>query len=473
MLVEQVMTSPVTTVTRNTPVGEAWALLQDGRFRHLPVVEDRTVVGIVSDRDLQLAIARAGGDTDAAPSIEAIMWRGVATTTPSTPVADACRLMAEEKVGALPVLDAGALVGIVSESDLLNALGRLMATADPSPRVPERTLESGGLDATAGTEGHAIRKTIVVALDGSELAEDAVPYAAEIARVMGARLILLHVRSDDPKVAAIDAVIELDELADRLRSAGVAAEERVYLAEYESAGMGICDFARELRPDLLVMSTHGRGELGRWLHGSVAQEVLRQGSTPVLLIPPDAVRFRAGDGTFRVLLPLDGSEFAERAIGRAADLIDTLGAELTLLSVVDDTATTENDQEALPYVVIGAGTGQETHGRLQVGPPSSMELATRYLKGVAVSLESPGKSIETVVRIGDPARTIAEVARERRAGMILMATHARTGLARIVLGSIARDVLERARVPLLLVRPDEMALQPATTPSGRVGAAGA
>src|SRR5688572_22486099 len=104
MLVEQIMTSPVTTVTPRTPVGEAWTVLQDGRFRHLPVVEDGKVIGMVSDRDLQLAIARAGGDTDAAPLIEAIMWRGVAMTTASTPVADACRLLAEEKVGALPVL---------------------------------------------------------------------------------------------------------------------------------------------------------------------------------------------------------------------------------------------------------------------------------------------------------------------------------------------------------------------------------
>jgi acetoin utilization protein AcuB len=135
MLVDQVMTREVVTVTEDAPVGRAWKLLQEGRFRHLPVVAGDELVGMVSDRDLQLAIARVDGETAAAGTVGAIMWRGVATTTPETPVEEASRLMLEYKIGALPVMEDERLVGIVTESDLFRMLTGMLGTGEPSTRL--------------------------------------------------------------------------------------------------------------------------------------------------------------------------------------------------------------------------------------------------------------------------------------------------------------------------------------------------
>ena len=135
MFVEQVMTSPATTVEPITRIGEAWSLMQEGRFRHLPVVEDGVLVGMVSDRDLQLAIARARARMAFTPTIGQIMWRGVVTAAPATPAEEAARLLLEHKIGALPVLDGERLVGIVTESDLFRMLTRLLGVTEPSTRL--------------------------------------------------------------------------------------------------------------------------------------------------------------------------------------------------------------------------------------------------------------------------------------------------------------------------------------------------
>jgi acetoin utilization protein AcuB len=133
MLVEQVMTSPVTTVESAHPIAHADDLLHEGRFRHLPVVKDGVLVGIVSDRDVTLS--RRTGGVRALLTVESIMRRPVVTVEPDAPIEEASRLMLEHAAGALPVLDDGRLVGIVSESDLFRMLTRLLGVTGPSTRL--------------------------------------------------------------------------------------------------------------------------------------------------------------------------------------------------------------------------------------------------------------------------------------------------------------------------------------------------
>jgi acetoin utilization protein AcuB len=134
MFVEQIMSSPVTTIESRARMAEAWALLQKERFRHLPVVEDGALVGIVSDRDVQVERAR-GWCKRTSPEIESIMRPGVVTARPEMPVEEASRLMLEHKVGALPVLDGERLVGIVSQSDLFRMVLRVLGVMEPSSRL--------------------------------------------------------------------------------------------------------------------------------------------------------------------------------------------------------------------------------------------------------------------------------------------------------------------------------------------------
>jgi nucleotide-binding universal stress UspA family protein len=139
--------------------------------------------------------------------------------------------------------------------------------------------------------------TILVPLDGSALAELALPRAIELARVSGATLLLLRaamahtVPGLDSAEAQIRVVEEaegyLASTAARLRSAGVATVETA--TWYGAAAFAIVEAARLRKVDMIVMTTHGRSGLPRLVFGSVAESVLRSTATPLLLVrPPEA-----------------------------------------------------------------------------------------------------------------------------------------------------------------------------------------
>jgi len=137
MFVEQVMTAPAVTIAPESSIGHAWTLLQEGKFRHLPVVRVGRLVGMVSDRDLRVASALSSE-----PLIGTIARTDVVSVQPGTPIEEAAGLMLHYKVGALPVLRDGWLVGIVTESDIFRMLTRVMGVLEPSTRLQ---LELGDL----------------------------------------------------------------------------------------------------------------------------------------------------------------------------------------------------------------------------------------------------------------------------------------------------------------------------------------
>lgn len=137
------MQAAVITVQPRATVQEAIALARARGVRHLPVVEDGQLVGIVSDRDLKRALVPeaaasrlAGlGDLAARLTVTDIMTRSVTTIGPTFAVEDAARVMLRERISALPVLDGGRLVGIVTETDLLALLVRALGATEPSSRL--------------------------------------------------------------------------------------------------------------------------------------------------------------------------------------------------------------------------------------------------------------------------------------------------------------------------------------------------
>jgi nucleotide-binding universal stress UspA family protein len=284
--------------------------------------------------------------------------------------------------------------------------------------------------------------TILVPLDGSALAERALPYAAALARAAGDGLRLVRACPGiSPAYLSSGAAVRLaeaarereqraaaDEMAaavERLGAAGVRAEAAVrhdapadaILAEAEASGAG-----------LTIMSTHGRGGASRLLHGSVADEVLRRAALPVLMVPPTARPWPA-DGPSRVLVALDGSALAEAGLAAAERLARPFGAELLLLRVVDPPGGIGEN------AFVGQGLGG----------------ARRYLDRLRRRIRAGGLAIRTERRVGPAAATIAAAARERGADAIALGTRGRGGLTRLVLGSTAEAVLRRASVPLLLV----------------------
>jgi acetoin utilization protein AcuB len=130
--IEQLMKTAVHTVKPHDSVAHARAILEEHRFNQLPVVVNRKLVGIVTDRDLRDApaavevAAQSAGAARNAPApgeipVEAVMTTNVLTLAPADSVADAARLMRRERIGAVPIVDRGALVGIIARSDILDA----------------------------------------------------------------------------------------------------------------------------------------------------------------------------------------------------------------------------------------------------------------------------------------------------------------------------------------------------------------
>ena len=146
MLVEDVMQAAVITITPNTSLPEAMRLVRHRGIRHLPVVEDDRLVGIVSDRDLKQAMASPATALEShelrylldAVTVEEIMTRAVVTVGRMFPVEEAARLMVTEKISALPVTERGKLIGIVTETDVLELFVKGMGAGQPSSRIDVR-----------------------------------------------------------------------------------------------------------------------------------------------------------------------------------------------------------------------------------------------------------------------------------------------------------------------------------------------
>lgn len=158
LLVKDSMTCEVVTLTPETTAGEALALCREKKIRHLPVVEDGRLAGMVSDRDLRSATP-AFGDAARAEALNRIvvadvMSREVFTAAPEDPIEQAANTMREKRIGCLPVVEHDELVGIVTSSDVMEALTYLVGAHEPGSRmeisVPDRP---GTLAGAAGIFG--------------------------------------------------------------------------------------------------------------------------------------------------------------------------------------------------------------------------------------------------------------------------------------------------------------------------------
>lgn len=147
----------------------------------------------------------------------------------------------------------------------------------------------------------------------------------------------------------------------------------------------------------------------------------------------------------KILLPLDGSEFAAEALPHAEEMAHTSGAKLILFQVVEDT----------PDFVVGQveGVGITTVSHDESRQNQALDTAQSYLDDLVVSLRH--RQIDAVADIGggDPATAIVEYAQREAVDLIVMSTHGRTGLARWAYGSVAHKVLQAAPCAVLVVRP--------------------
>jgi len=165
MLVQDLMQTPVHTVTADQSLAATYAFMQEQRVRHLPVMQDAHLVGVITDRDLRLATSHLRSDPfDSSAAVADVMSQPPQTAGPLDPIEEAARLMRQHAIGCLPVVDGPALVGIVTGTDLLDALMRLTGINKPGGRLEVRLPDEPGqlarLTATVAREGGNIRSVL-------------------------------------------------------------------------------------------------------------------------------------------------------------------------------------------------------------------------------------------------------------------------------------------------------------------------
>jgi acetoin utilization protein AcuB len=143
MLAHELMTRRPVTGTPQMPIRRAVALLRRGRFRHLPILDGGRLCGVLSDRDLQRALAAGRGEDE---PVAGVVRSPALTAAPDTPLESLARLLQDNKFGCLPIVEVApgggeALVGIVTESDLFGAFVRVMGISEPGSRVVVRLQE--------------------------------------------------------------------------------------------------------------------------------------------------------------------------------------------------------------------------------------------------------------------------------------------------------------------------------------------
>jgi nucleotide-binding universal stress UspA family protein len=288
--------------------------------------------------------------------------------------------------------------------------------------------------------------SIVVPIDGSPLAARASRIAEAIAQVTKAKVTIVQVvpsagsnATDEALAAQADAVVaaqtNVDELREQL-TADVVVESAVTVGD---AATEILVEVTERGADLIVMSTHGRSGIGRWIYGSVADEVMRDARVPVLLVPAYARVSWPRDRAPRILVPLDGSELAHGAIEVADALAGAIGGELILVSAVEPHPPSYGDPSTF----------------LLVDPTEELNNARERLERAGEGLRARGRKVDVAVLIGFAVSAIADCARERQVDVIAMSTHGSGGLTRLITGSVATGIVQRADVPVLVVRPSE------------------
>ncbi|MBI4849158.1 MAG: universal stress protein [Nitrospirae bacterium] len=280
-------------------------------------------------------------------------------------------------------------------------------------------------------------RKILVAVDGSEPSRNAFRQACKI------------VRDDKSWITVITSVPiyqdQFEVLSTRekvtrtLKDEGqkilseiqkIANEEDIYIRTRLEDGSPfdtVTDVADEGNYDLIVMGRHGKGRIEKALVGSVTARVIGYTQRDVLVVPGDA-----SIGWGHILLPTDGSKYNKAATEKAVDLAKSYAGDLKVLSVVD--VTDEFHAEA----------------------PGAVEELVRQAKKIASDVrekaEAEGIKTEAFVREGESFKVITELSREFHSNVIVMGSHGRTGIRRLLMGSVTEKVIGYAPCPVLVVK---------------------
>lgn len=300
-------------------------------------------------------------------------------------------------------------------------------------------------------------KNILFPTDYSACAEHAFTHAAFLADWHEARLHILNVveAEDGEEVLLSGLPLSEEEIAEQLHMTGedgkrdtASGDARPEIVQEQVQAASVPEvllrYVEEHDIDLIVMGTHGRRGVRRLFLGSVAEEVVRRSSSPVLTVCKREKERKPRYAVRRLLVPVDFSDFTRPALAYAKELAQTYGARIDLLHVV------EGEMLGNAY---GFDLGAFSAARMK-------ERAEEMLPEL-IREELGFEDVRATVEIGYPATTIADYAEEHEIDLIVIPTHGRSGLDRLVMGSVAEKVVRMAPCPVFTIKAFGKSLLPA------------
>jgi nucleotide-binding universal stress UspA family protein len=296
---------------------------------------------------------------------------------------------------------------------------------------------------------------VIVPLDFSDVSEAALPLAAHLAQRRGVPMTLVHVIEMSPEflaysegVSQVDALLELEEKGQeylRRIADGISGVEVETVVLRGRPARQIVELVDEYTDPLIVMSSHGHSGFRRMVLGSVAARVVQTAGVPVMLVraTEEGSNIRVPSEVRRVVVPLDGSDFAEYALDATFNIVGGDDVEIRLVRVPEIAA--------YPATMYGAASYEAVDMYME----AMRTEAQTYLEEMAARLRERHPNVSWEVREGAASAVILEVAREFDADLIAMASHGRTGFRRFLMGSVAEQVLRDAEVPVLVVGPKD------------------
>lgn len=293
-------------------------------------------------------------------------------------------------------------------------------------------------------------KHILVPLDGSTLAEAALPAALSLARTFNAPVTLLHIIEQDAPAEvhrdrhlteAGEAEAYLAGIAKRVFPPNTKVHLHVHTSPVADVARSIVDHSSdEIQPDLIILCSHGNSGMHDLVFGNIAQEVAAVSGTPVLLIKPD--ESPAPFQLRHILVPLDNEFVHDQALPTAESLAQAYEAELNLLCVIPTLGTLSGEQAAASNMLPATATAY-----LEIAE----EIALEHFQGHLNAYKKAGIPATAEIARGDPAPVIAKTAEKINADLILFGTHGRAGLDAFWNRSVAASVARRTEIPLLLI----------------------
>ncbi len=281
-------------------------------------------------------------------------------------------------------------------------------------------------------------KKILVPLDGSDLAELALPYAEELAAAFKSELILLYVGEASEQEYLHMHELYLEKMTVQTKKVIKRVSPVVVSGKPAEA---IVKYTEKNDIRLIVMASHGSSGIVPWATGGVASKVIEGVGVPLLLIKETKRRQTKEKHLIsRILLPLDGSEAGEAAITRVKELKSRLEAEVILLGVVP-TGQHIRTVGGLDYILF---------------PEQEMEAykaeAKEYLDKVYKRLKRGKGELKMEIRAGEVTKEILDYARKKRVSLIAIASHGHSGMTKWVFGSTAKKIIEDSPIPVLVVK---------------------